>query len=324
MKRNYPLERGAYSHDEQNIISHKLNELYPRHYNRKVFYSSKGVWSSQHLHVHIDTETNTNQYDGLIIYSRDLGCVHLNPYEALFFIESRQLLVYHNEIPLSLAEAYELMLKDVRDLREFTVFTHLNHSGFFCLPHKPQDTSSENSLVKDTPLDNSNQIDKSSDHQSPPKHSSNSNKPLFNLDSINLPYEHVIEQLRRLGPQEQNCTNANPNLRISFDLYKRSTFKQKKPRKDKPGNPDYFLIVCDGATSSPAFGGQVTKSTTSAAEVVDSTSSKSSTGLLFALVEDDSSILFARTNPINSDCLTLPRNYYIQEISQDMQVDTLF
>lgn len=76
----------------------------------------------------------------LICQHEENGYHYMEPYDALYSLEMNKLLLFHNEQPLSLAEAYQMLLSGCKDdvvensqpFIEYLVFRHLNRIGYIC------------------------------------------------------------------------------------------------------------------------------------------------------------------------------------------------
>lgn len=289
MKRNHPPDNRAELPEEQKIVQQRLRETFLAARARKVLHSNKGTWCQINRHVQLDPATNHQQYDGMVRFSKELERHYLGAHEALYLLESRQLVIHFNELPLSLAEAYQLLLEEVDDFRNYIVFLHLNRWGYFCLKPDPRTLKTQDG-----------------DHARAPQHYhqlSNEQNPeqrtesLVDITLTHKPFDEVLEDLRNFGPKELRQSDdatspASGNPPITFDVYKRETFAKNRPRKGKPGRPDHFVIVCDESDFKPSSYGN---------PFVDGRSieEESSERLLYALVDADANICFARFKPID-------------------------
>ncbi|XP_077490618.1 tRNA splicing endonuclease subunit 54 isoform X1 [Amblyomma americanum] len=65
----------------------------------------------------------------------------LNPLEALFLLEANQLLLMRAGVPVSISEAYELLLEDGDHYDKYLVYAHLMRAGYIVIPHKTRQSS---------------------------------------------------------------------------------------------------------------------------------------------------------------------------------------
>jgi len=56
--------------------------------------------------------------------------VYLNPFEALFLLESESIIINYHNIPLSLEDAYNLLLQTRQEMEEYRIFSYLSRLGF--------------------------------------------------------------------------------------------------------------------------------------------------------------------------------------------------
>lgn len=73
----------------------------------------------------------------LVSHNKEANYHFLGPLEALYSMEMSKFLIYHNSIPLSLAEAYQLLLSKHssgrgQSVSEYLVFRYLNVIGYVC------------------------------------------------------------------------------------------------------------------------------------------------------------------------------------------------
>lgn len=100
---------------------------------RLVSITNRGTWLPTELHVRLETLKGITPE--LVNYNSESRYHYLKPYEALFCLETSQLGLYFNELPLSLSEAYHLLLgNNFNRLQEYRVFQYLNRIGYICLP----------------------------------------------------------------------------------------------------------------------------------------------------------------------------------------------
>lgn len=300
MKRNRPPdESDCCPTDEQAIIDNRLEELFssPSESQRRILLSSKGFWLDDMRHVKIENIKGIAKE--FIKYSRELKYHYLDPYGSLYCLEANQLLIYYNGFPLSLAEAYELLLDGRKDFLNYRVFQFLSRSGYVCFEQK---------LSDDTQLFQTETNEDSSDLLSEPQQSSTQApqvdpKQLPNVSDYDCSIKRNLERLRKNGPQEISVSSLISvtnftRLDIAFSVYKREYFASNKPSKLKEGKPDFHLVVCDKSA-------QTIPNCRQLLEYDLQEKQPTRTGLLFALVDDDLSICFAQFKATNSSDLIL-------------------
>lgn len=308
MKRNCPPDRLADEiAEERQIIEDRLSELYPTDQTalRKIFITKKGHYVHDLHHVRLDSSVKLHPFEGLVQYCSKLNYHYLGPYQALYMLENRHLIIYLNELPLSLAEAYKLLLRDVDDFTNYGVFCYLNRSAFYCYPPEnpdPKGCSADVSAMSQPDEDSVMTISNSSDPT----------KPLFKIDKLHsATYEEVLDGLSKLGPKDLNVskvTHEVDELIVTFDIYKRETFNKNKPRRGKPGSPDYFVVVCDGKQPNSPSGAQM-------ANFSLKYGAEARGKLLFAIVDSDSTMSFAHFNPTHPSDLQVDHNAWPEQIS---------
>lgn len=291
MKCNHPPDDSEELQNEQEIIDSRLNEQFLQP-SRSVPMTNKGYWLDNHGHVKL--ESIRGVASELVRFSSTLKYHYLNPFEALYCLETSQLIIFFNGFPLSLAEAYQILIDDPIHFRNYRVFQQLNRSGYVCLkPSSIQELEGEKSSISSPK--------KVTPHV--PQLSGDNCEPLFKLgNTIPIPIE-VLTALKARGPHDYQ-----PNLGLQqrdllqdviFDVYKRETFVKNKPRKDRSGIPDYKLIIRDKTSDIPPNMKQLTY------HDVTRTNEKESYKLMFASVDDDCSICFNQFENVNPERLEL-------------------
>lgn len=94
--------------------------------------TSVGIWVVALNLVKVTENKNLKQYIPRVIN----GSFYLDPFEALFLLECRSLAITYHEIPLSIEDAYRLLLPDKRHFKLYRVFSILSKSGY-CLKRCP-------------------------------------------------------------------------------------------------------------------------------------------------------------------------------------------
>lgn len=308
MKRNH-LPEGDEFQNEKEIIGKRLSELFSRSDERyrQVQIFNKGTWIPSRKHISL--ESNKGLSADMLSYSVEHEYHFLNPFEALFCVESRQLIVHFNGLPLSLAECYQLLLQDEVDFRNYIVFQHLNRLGHICLRHSCSPPAGERQVPdhihrsqRNSPASISiTNLERSKD------------EPLLELDTIQLPMSEVLTSLQKFGPVDANMDavatgsdsseaklvddggggGVGVSVDITFDVYKRETFARNKPHKGKRGDPDYHVLVCERSIHGHPMAKQVLD--------ISRERGKLSEKLLYALVNDeDNSICFNQFKPVDS------------------------
>lgn len=293
MKRNHPPDDlDCCPENERNIIDSRLEGLFSvsAGSQRRIPLSSKGVWLDGYRHVKIDSTKGVMRE--FINRSREFHYDYLNPYEALYCLETSQLLIYFNGLPLSLSEAYQLLLDGHEDFIRYRVFQQLNRSGYVCLkPYSEEGCPSVQTKAREECCDKSNAT-LETDHRSHVV----GLKPLAKVDSESN-IVSILGDLQRHGPQEFDMSGGRSGisfegLKISFDVYKREDLNRHKPRRFKQGSPDYHLVVCDRSDERVPECGQLLKYDLQREQCTRKE-------LIFALVDDDLSICFAQFKPLN-------------------------
>lgn len=274
MKRNFPPggDKSADLQKEREIIEQRLSELYSSDQVRNVLKTNKATYLD-HAH-HVRLEPGAKHLEGFTQYASDLKYHYLLPYQALFLLESRQILIYYNELPLSIAEAYKLLLRDASEFQNYVVFSNLNRNGYFCLPHinlNPDSYPANPDRDKDTESDELIEA---------------RTKPLLHdVHFVDTTWKEIMDSLRPHGPRDHDVEeDPREDLSITFDVYKRESYTKNKPKGSKEGVPDYFVIVEDkNSTRFPS-------------ELCDE--SHHSNKYLFAIIDADSSLTFVQCNTL--------------------------
>lgn len=297
MKRNHPPDDPEELNEDQVIIDIKLNEVFSQP-PRSTPLNNKGHWVADNKHVKVASAKGIPSE--LLSYSSDLGYHYLNPFEALYCLESSQLIIYFNELPLSLAEAYQILLDSPNEVRNYSVFQHLNRRGYVCLKPNSIETPLEEHGINERSTKKTSKIDIS---QNP---NLDELGPLFKINSgAPIPID-ILMSLKAKGPRDyqsddDKSSQQNGDLirRVIFDVYRRETFLKNKPRKYKSGNPDYKLIICDKSLDRPPNIKQL------ACCYYANAGEKIINKLMFAIVEDDNSIRFNQFKYMESKELEL-------------------
>lgn len=280
MKRNHLPTNPNELAEEQEIINQRLRELLTQPVSklRQIPVTNKGIWLEEFNHVKVESTKGISS--DLLCHSSELNYQYLDRFEALFCLEANQLIIYSSGFPLSLAEAYQLLITDSDSLKNYRVFQHLNRSGYICLaPDNHHQTHTE-------PVEQSGESESTAKLEIGRACGS----PLFEIDSIDIPLKEVFKSLREFGPQSDKLRKQNQNEGIAFNVYKRETFASKRPRKDKPGEADFGLIICDKLGGNKPNWAQIR--------------SGSGRNIIYALV-DDNSICFSQFEAINPNDLAL-------------------
>jgi hypothetical protein len=303
MKRNHlPDEESAdEQRKEREIIDQRLKEHFLAISDRGVPRTIKAYYLD-HLH-HIRLEPANKQIDGFSQHSRMYNYNYLLPFQALYLLESRQLLIYYNELPLSIAEAYKLFLKDFSEFQKYTVFSHLNRNGYFCLPHKTVHPDDRPSISKsgDRHCEDNDTVP-----TTPPTttKSSEKTKPLLcDNDFVDKSFKELMDTLQAHGPREYggNTQDRPPsdNTAISFEAYKREGFKKFKPNRTRSGCPDYYVIVQD--KNSTRFPNDPALELCSDAHIRNR--------YLFAIIDADNSLSFVQYDMLTGHDLNIDAHF---------------
>lgn len=305
MKRTYPLsdkEGRAAKQLEVTLINGLLGDLFnqERSDQRQIPISNKGYWMNELNHVKVDSLKGLPHE--FVIYSRNLQYHYLNPYEALYCLESSSLIIFHRGYPLSLLEAYHLLLKDKRSFKNYRVFQRLNRTGFICLkPQFSDSTKSDNNKSDSSPNPTTRLLEVTHDL---------TNRSIYEIDSIQDPTQEsprlneVLTALRDHGPQEYTKFENEDHVGshdIAFDVYKKEHFDKNKPRKDSRGNPDYQLIIEDNITKSFPDYTKLFLTNDDQQQVREFTNEK----LIYALIDCENTICFVKFDALGPEDLEL-------------------
>lgn len=293
MKRNHLPDDPDELQEEQAIIISRLDELFFQQ-TKQVSILNKGYWLRDKRHVKLDSTKGIGQE--YISYSKSLGYYFLNPFESLYHLETRQIIIFFNGLPLSLVEGYQLMISNPLEFKNYLVFQKLNRTGYICLRpdnidpplQQNKSTAEESGESKNSPLLEAVEKDL---------------KSLFEIDTIYLPFSQVLTSLRANGPREyqpDDCVEPKNIRPIHFEVYKRETFIKNKPRKGQTGKPDYRLIVCDKYREKTPNIKQLSQYNSTKGEVSNSTCK-----IIFAIVDDDTSVCFTHFSPLETKTITL-------------------
>lgn len=257
---------------------------------RGISIKRTGDWISEKRHVKLTSLEGISVH--LLSYSHELKYHYLNPYEALFCLESSELLIFYEGYPLSLAEAYHLLIKDDQSLKNYRIFQRLNRTGFVCL--KPQVTKPETALM--SKADNLQTTESLSvggddnDDDDGKQETIDLEKSIYKIDALyELTFAQVLQNLRKHGPQEaavvEQATDCC-NDEIVFDVYQKQNFHKNKPSRGKAGNPDHYLIIRDNIANGDA-------------NFIHT--QHLSSKILFALIDVDDTICFVKFGSVNSN-----------------------
>ena len=87
---------------------------------------SYGIWNEQMRLVEVISNKNLKQY--LLHYINKRS--YLYPFEALFMVECRSLIIMFEESPLSIEDSYKLLLQNQVDCKLYRIFSLLSKSGY--------------------------------------------------------------------------------------------------------------------------------------------------------------------------------------------------
>jgi len=277
MKRNQrPTDSKELAEDLRQIDS-RLDQLFSHATEnlRRIPRANRGVLLPDRGHVRIESTKGICNH--LISYSLDLKYHYLNLLEALYCIETGRLIVYLDGLPLSLAEAYHLLLLDSSDTRKYRVFQILNSRGYICLRSSKTNSGQATSDLPDF---------KFKTHNHPGFQRRAQLESIRKINPNQRPSDEVQNSLRQFGPQDSDFRNPVPDLELTFDVYLREKFTSTKPRKEKPGAPDFFVAVLDKASQKPP-------PSESCPPNDICPGSNSSSRVRIALVDEDYSVCFA-------------------------------
>lgn len=323
MKRNYPPETSAEIVDEHRIIEERLQKLYPTSQlaTLKIAYDKRGHYCDTSHHVRLVAETKLHYFAGHVQYSSSLGYHYLEPYQALYHMECRQLMIFFNELPMSLAEAYKLLLQSKFDFQNYLVFSHLNRNGYFCLKPESLVESShrDDGDGQETSTSNCSITDLNTDiHSETLSDIDKATTPIFNIhtSSGSCTYDEILNKLRHFGPREyhhyshRKLDNDDCNadiFAVTFDAYKRESFVQNKPRRGKLGCADYHIVISDQQR-------RVIPSGKLFANFQLKYGHESCKKLLFAIIDSDNTLSFLHFDPMDPTELEFNANQWPEQI----------
>ncbi|XP_054160339.1 uncharacterized protein LOC128958500 [Oppia nitens] len=100
---------------------------------------SRGVWRSDKKLIEVIQSKGINTFIGLTIDS----VKYLEPFEALFLMESQSLEVLFEDIPLSIEESYKMFLQNESQFDLYRIYSYLSRSGYFVKRRQLQDNCSQ-------------------------------------------------------------------------------------------------------------------------------------------------------------------------------------
>jgi tRNA splicing endonuclease len=100
---------------------------------------SQGIWKSDKRLVEVINNRNISHNFGFI----DNSVKFLDPFEALFLMESDLIEVLFEDIPLSIEESFQLFLKNETEIDLYRVYGLLSRSGYFVKRHQQLNYNSE-------------------------------------------------------------------------------------------------------------------------------------------------------------------------------------
>lgn len=287
MKRNRLPDDNEERQTEAKLIGDRLDEFFAHCHpeQRQIARCNRANWIPGKRHARIEQNIRITPRD-IVKYCPQLGYHYLGPYETLYCLDTNQLLIFHNSLPLNLAEAYKLIIENEVQFREYKVLQQLTRTGYICL--RPTVILTENDSEETT----SQQKTITSPE---PIEVFEGEEELFSIDSIKLPYKDVLGRLQELGPRTQREPAKRPTngkSDIAFDVYRRESFAKKKAQL---GEADHYVIICDLANRAPPDAEELLNLSNNYPSNISGDGK-----LLFALVDDDSSIFFAQYNQLNS------------------------
>lgn len=220
MKRNFTHE----NRDDSSLVNNLLDDLMGRDHSdtRLIPIKRRGDWIPEQQHVKVKSTKGLDV--NLVKHSKSLGYFYLDRLEAVHCLESNRLIVFHNGLPVSVAEAYHILIPSLSLLHQYIVFRHLNKNGYVCI--KPKNLSQ---------IYTNSELNFRQSQDSKTKISEKHLSPCITLPRDIIASSEAEQQQRQW--QEQDLEN----LRV-FDVYKRETFV-----KCKLGEPNFRLIALDNS-----------------------------------------------------------------------------
>lgn len=139
MKRNFNNDAFENSHNEATVVEEKLRSLLSSTSSRELECGSRSIrlscnghWIVEENHVKISS-CFKGLDNNLLKYSKTLGYYFMERLEAIYSLEMCKLVIFYNELPISISEAYRILLPSREALNSYLIFRHLNRAGFICL-----------------------------------------------------------------------------------------------------------------------------------------------------------------------------------------------
>lgn len=250
MKRNYIADEPEERKKDEELILERLDQVFDEGQEplRKIYIIHRGEWIPDREHVRLDSTSIPHSYGIMTHYSTEHKYHYLTRFPALFYFETYQLTLQYRGLPLSLAEAYSLLLDRPNDLRNYHIFQQILRQGYVGLPTS---ISLLNERVHPEAL---GQPQPSTSGRSDPtsnRPSIDYSEPLMSVD-VDKPIAEALKQLRQYGPRCYN--NQSRTLSVipgedynAFELYKRKAYTSKRPDKNRVAisKPDKVMIVID-------------------------------------------------------------------------------
>lgn len=237
MKRNHPPKSPQEEEKEKESISERLTQLFnddDTNNLRKVYHIHRGDWIPEKNHTKLDSVSMSHAYNLMAQYSHELKYHFLTSFPTLFYLETYRLHLYYRNLPVSIAEAYSLLLKEPNDLRNYNLYQVLLRQGYVGmmrskLPHYIGNKTSPT-------------IREITDHSQ----DRDCNQPLQKVD-IDEPLSVVLERLRHYGPSEPEESELELMMDEKscdiFDVFSRKSFNSERPDKNPDKKPDKTLII---------------------------------------------------------------------------------
>lgn len=295
MKRNHiPVDSEEKEKDED-LISERLDHMFDDDQNslRRTCNIHKGEWIPDREHVKLDSTAIPHSYAVMSHYSSEHKYHYLTRFSALFYFETYLLNLQYRGSPLSLAEAYILLLNRPNDLRDYRVYQLLLRQGYIGVPRAISfDTKEVHGAISKEVLSERSEPTEQPISRSP----FDCNKPLIKI-SADVPINDILKQLRQYGPKYRSSEIDN-NLDVilgedysAFDLYERKLYTMKRPDKNtttsRTRKSDKTVIVID-----------INQIESIRTDIVRNDNSNS---LIFALVDSHQEICYSRFKSIQLD-----------------------
>lgn len=207
---------------------------------KRVYHAHKGEWIPERQHTKLDPGAMSSSCSLLSYYSTELKYHYLTKFPTLFYLETYRLNLQYRGLPLSLADAYSLLLNKSNDLKNYRLFQMLLRQGYVGLERQSLSSHIE-AGSNSAAIDRLDQVLKGGSDK-------DCNKPLRKLKNDESVAD-VLAQLSQYGPKCDEPTDSESQVRVDdkssylFDVYRKKSFNNSRPYKNPHGKPDTTLAV---------------------------------------------------------------------------------